>query len=121
MHRDLRWQNTACSLDKRWFLLDLEMCDKEGQAPTRMWASCWDDYTLVVGKYTFASDVYLLGKMLSEHAPLVTSHDGLAFLRAITVPAKDQEHSVQWMIDHEWIGCEGEHCRAAGAQPGEIV
>lgn len=119
--RDLRWENSASSLDrKRWFLLDLETCTKEGQDPGSFRAVCWDMHVLVGGRYTYASDLYLLGRMLLQHAGVVSSAQGLAFLDAITKGASSQDTTAQGFLDHEWLQCEGEPiCRLAGAQPGE--
>jgi hypothetical protein len=67
VHRDLRWDNTASSLDGRWYLLDLEMCAPEGNPKGTSRPQSWDSQTLVAGSYTYASDLYSFGIMLQVH------------------------------------------------------
>jgi hypothetical protein len=42
----------------------METCAKADQVPSTT-LTCWDEDTLVDGVFTCASDLYLLGKMLS--------------------------------------------------------
>lgn len=69
VHRDLRWDNTARSLDGRWYLLDLEMCSREGRPKGTSRPQSWDSQTLVAGSYTRASDLYSFGIMLQVLYP----------------------------------------------------
>lgn len=69
VHRDLRWDNTASSLDGRWYLLDLEMCAREGNPKGTSRPQSWDSQTLVAGSYTRASDLYSFGIMLQVLKP----------------------------------------------------
>ena len=120
--RDLRWSNTARHpTEPRWFLLDLEACVKEGGRPGSTCGTCWDNDTLVSGCFTYASDLHLLGKVLSDHASCVGSEDGRAFLCALSKPAPSLTAVTACsLLGHEWLKCEGMHCVAAGAQPREF-
>eukprot|EP00198_Chlamydomonas_reinhardtii_P002424 XP_001691760.1 predicted protein [Chlamydomonas reinhardtii] len=64
VHRDLRWDNFACSpaSPRRWFLLDLETCAPADQSPPPTFepAGWQSGTTLVHGLYTRASDLYQL-------------------------------------------------------------
>ena len=64
MHRDLMRKNTARNLDGRWYLLDLEMCAREGKPEGTSRPRSWDNQTLVAGSHTRASDLYSFGIML---------------------------------------------------------
>ncbi|PNH08070.1 hypothetical protein TSOC_005423 [Tetrabaena socialis] len=123
VHRDLRLDNTACSPNgRRWFLLDLETCAPAAQRPRdgfepRGWPP---GGLLVDGLYTCASDLFQLGRMVSEQCgSLVLSAEGKTFLNALQTTAAAQKLSAEQLLAHEWLQCQGETCRAAGAQPGE--
>ncbi|PNW83793.1 hypothetical protein CHLRE_04g217700v5 [Chlamydomonas reinhardtii] len=128
VHRDLRWDNFACSPSSpsspsRWFLLDLETCAAADQRPPPAFEPAgWQPRTtLVNGRYTRASDLFQLGRAVQPHCEqVVDSAAGKAFLEAILTPPAMQERSAEQLLDHEWLQCEGkDNCRAAGAWPGE--
>lgn len=97
------------------------MCAPKDQAPAATFRSrSWNEGTLVGGRYTCASDLYHLGAMLREHDRGVTSRQGADFLARITQPAKEQQDSAEDLLRHPWLRCESEHCRAAGAQQGDL-
>ncbi len=56
VHRDLRWDNTACGLEHCYFLLDLELCAKPGTAPS-MTSSWPNGFLQDSGAYTELSDI----------------------------------------------------------------
>ena len=64
VHRDLRWDNTACSFrQRRYYLLDLELCGRPGRP--RFTLESWPDDIMQAGRaYTEASDILILGNML---------------------------------------------------------
>mmetsp|Transcript_2849 Transcript_2849/g.6251 ORF Transcript_2849/g.6251 Transcript_2849/m.6251 type:complete len:554 (+) Transcript_2849:392-2053(+) len=122
VHRDLRWDNTACSAGvPRWFLLDLEMCTDEGEEAPPGRPRGWTSDTLVEGRYTHASDLYSLGNMLSNYAHRVSSPGGQAFMAAIMRLPQEQRQSAQELLsDHAaWLHCAGRRCKDAGAQANE--
>ena len=120
VYRDLRIQNTACSVEAplRWFLLDLECCAKDGAPAPQSLRTSHAPGVLVNGRFTAASDLSLLGQLLWRHERMVTSALGREFLDAIHVPAVEQL-AAQELLQHPWIGCQGPHCKEAGAWPGE--
>ena len=62
VHRDLRWENTACDVTKRhFFLLDLETVAPVDQAPG-YYMEIWGDFTLQNAMYTALSDLRMLGQ-----------------------------------------------------------
>ncbi|KXZ56075.1 hypothetical protein GPECTOR_2g957 [Gonium pectorale] len=113
VHRDLRWDNIACSPAAggschRWFLIDLEACAPADQPPAHSFrpAGWHPDATLVGGRYTRASDLYHLGLLLVEKCDtLVASTEGKAFLAAICTPPRDQQQSAADLLSHEWLEC----------------
>jgi hypothetical protein len=127
VHRDLRWDNFACSpgpsTSRRWFLLDLETCAPADQLPLPAFepAGWHSSTTLVVGRYTQASDLFQLGLAVQPKCErVVSSVEGKAFLNAILTPPASQKCSAQQLLAHEWLRCEGDSiCRVAGARPGE--
>ena len=79
VHRDLRWDSVACSLKRRYFLLDLELCGKPGRPQFTL--KTWPNGILQdSGAYTDTSDILSLGHMLSS-LNIVTSSEGCAFLQ----------------------------------------
>ena len=119
VHRDMHWNNGACDLSKtRYFLLDLELCAEVDQKPCFNLQS-WNRDTLVHGRYTVASDLHSLGRMLAELYAKIVSEEGRAFVAELCRPAREQQHSAEQLMSHAWIGCQGEHCRAAGAHPND--
>ena len=120
VHRDLRWENGACDLTKtRYFLLDLELCAKINKKPSFNLQS-WDSDTLVDGRYTVASDLHSLGRMLCELQAIIVSEEGRSFLAELCRPAQEQQKSAEQLMSHAWIKCQGVHCRAAGAHPDDV-
>ncbi|DBB06276.1 TPA: hypothetical protein ACH3X1_011852 [Trebouxia sp. C0004] len=118
VHRDLRWANVACTTERAYFLLDLETCHWADQTPQihlHIWEGLLQD-----SKYTKASDICLLGRMLCGlHAmqqPLTP--DGMAFKHLISQPVGQALTAAQ-LLSHCWIACQGLDCRVAGAQPNE--
>ena len=76
VHRDLSWNNAACTLERRYFWHDLELCGKPGSATGAV--QSWPNGILqAVGAYTEASDILAFGRMLCTH--VVSSTDGPAF------------------------------------------
>jgi hypothetical protein len=122
VHRDLRWENCACDLSWRYFLLDLELCAPAGQQPSFRLVG-WSDDALVAGCYTPASDLHQLGLLLQSVLPAGTlSTEARAFLAALAWPAatlEQQQRTAHTLLQSPWIGCAGEHCGAAGAHPDD--
>lgn len=126
MHRDIRWDNFACSpgppAKRRWFLLDLETCAPADEKPAAAFEPAgWTQETLVNGLYTRASDLYQLGLAVRPRCEgVVESQAGKAFLKAILTPPAKQTRSAEALLQNDWLGCTTKGCRAAGAQPGEL-
>eukprot|EP00611_Tribonema_gayanum_P032757 TRINITY_DN990_c0_g1_i6.p1 TRINITY_DN990_c0_g1~~TRINITY_DN990_c0_g1_i6.p1 ORF type:complete len:378 (-),score=58.32 TRINITY_DN990_c0_g1_i6:160-1293(-) len=122
VHRDLRWPNCACDASKsHYFLLDLEMCATADEVPTgTAQQQHWDTDTLDSGRYTRASDLHQLGRMLQEKAVLCTSRAATLFLRALCTPAAQQRRTVAEFLSDRWISCPGSVCTAAGAIPAPL-
>ena len=105
---------------KRWYLLDLEACCLVDKDPGAFCSVTWDSNTLVGGLYTAASDLHLLGMLISKHCSLLLSEDAISFLQLLTRPAVELGHlSTDELLRHSWINCSGTTCRDAGAYPGE--
>ena len=118
VHRDLRWENIACDISQqRYFLLNLELCDHADKRPPFNLTS-WDSNTLVDGRYTQASDLHSLGRMLGDLlGGAILSADGRSFVAALCQPASQHQFTVSQLLGSEWMQCKGEHCRVAGANP----
>ena len=121
--RDLRIENTACSVEepRRWFLLDLECCAnsaKDGSPAPQSLRNSHVPGVLMEGCFTAASDLVLLGELLWRYEQSVTSAPGRQFLDAIHVPAV-QQLVTRELLHHPWISCEGASCRDVGTRPGE--
>lgn len=120
MHRDLRWANGACDIDKeRYLLLDLELCAEIDKEPSFNLRS-WGKYALVDGRYTAASDLHSLGRMLHKLKATIVSKEGKDFVADLCRPAREQKQSAEQLLSHAWIRCQGEHCRDAGAHPNDV-
>ena len=124
VHRDLRWDNTACSLERCYFLLDLELCAKPGLPPFLI--SSWPDGILQDSDaYTETSDILALGHMLSE-LNVVTSPGGHAFLQRMWPAANSgcvpdrAPPTAEVLLCDAWISCIGDSCKTAGAQPTTV-
>ena len=116
VHRDLRWENTACSLERRHFLLDLELCERPGRTAYTLetWPS---DIVREDDAYTEASDILILGNMLRTRN-VVSSPEGHAFFQQMQPCARSQAvPTAEDLLRHPWINCIGDTCRSAGAQP----
>ena len=119
VYRDLHWDNGACDISKTgYFLLDLELCDEIDKEPDFNMRS-WGKETLVHGRYTVASDLHNLGRMLAELHAMIATEEGKSFVEELVRPAREQQHSAEQLLSHAWIGCEGVHCGAAGAHPND--
>ncbi len=111
VHRDLRWENTACTLQHRYFLLDLEQAGKPGVPGFRL--STWSNGMLRAGAYTMASDLIAVGDMLVKTGN-VRSALGRAFLQQLKHPSGEAASTAAGLLGQEWIGCCGHDCTAAG-------
>ena len=119
-HRDLRWDNVACTLARAYFLIDLEACAPDG-APIAAVLRCWDDHTLqpgtqgAVAVYTAAGDVRGVGLLMRECAERCaaspSSRDFMARLLAEAVAARPTAREA---LAHPWLQCPGSSCIAAG-------
>jgi hypothetical protein len=71
--------------------------------------------------FTAASDLALLGNLLRSRllCNFVISDLGLAFLRAICVPAPQQQQSSRQLLNNAWFCCGGLSSSDVGAQFGE--
>lgn len=107
-------------MPRRWFLLDLECCALPGQ-PAAALRTASVPGVLVEGRFTAASDIAMLGRLLGAHTGHVISEDGRDFLEAVCLPAKEQKKSAQELLTHQWLGCTGLHCMEAGAQAWEAM
>ena len=118
VHQDLRWPNVACSIDRAYFLLDLETCHRADRTP-EIYLSIWEGL-LQDTKYTKASDICLLGRMLCDLTAMRQhlSPEGTAFKHLVSLPVGQASTAVQ-LLHHPWIACQGQDCRVAGAQPSE--
>ena len=125
VHRDVRWENVARSLDGNYFLIDLEACAEEGSAPTCR-LRCWHSHTLEEAtagggpaRYTSASDMHLLGHLLSSIAEQLQpglSPAGQAFLERLLQRDAGKRPSAAIALQDPWISCVGAACRVAGAR-----
>ena len=88
----MRWENTACdTAHRRYFLIDLELCDHADKAPTFK-LTIWDTDTLVNGRYAQASDLHSLGRMLQDLLdPVIVSDEGRSVVAAVMRPASQQQ------------------------------
>ena len=108
----------ACTPDRGYFLLDLETCHWANKTP-EVYMRIWEG--LLQGtKYTKASDICLLGKMLCDLDAMQQhlSPSGMAFKQLICQPVGSASTAKQ-LLSHPWIACQGRDCRVAGAQPNE--
>ena len=90
-----------------------------GKSDTESHMSTWESL-LQDTKYTKASDICLLGRMLCRlgamQQPL--SPFGMLFKQIVSQPV-GQASTVVQLLSHHWIACQGPDCRVAGAQPNE--
>ena len=116
VHRDLRWDNTACSFQRCYFLLDLELCGRPGRTAFNL--ETWPNDIVQAGDaYTEASDILILGNMLRK-LDVVRSTEGLKFLQQMQPSARGQAvPTAEDFLGDPWIGCTGDTCKSAGAQP----
>ena len=139
MHRDLRWDDVARTVDEdstvtkdstvdedstadgNCFLLDLELCGVPGKPKFGRLVS-WSDGILADGiHYTEASDVRALGMML-QALNVVVSADGLSCL-ADMCNAESGQHNATWHVlpadqalQHDWLHCRGNTCKFASSE-----
>ena len=105
MHRDLRLDNVACTCNRDYFLLDLELCGVL-EKPKFGKLESWSEGVLADGIHcTEAFDVIALGKML-QGLQVVISADGLSCLADMCnaesgqpVPPADN------VLKHRWLPC----------------
>ena len=118
VHRDIRWENTACEASKQhFFLLDLETVAPLDQLPGFHLAS-WGDGTLQANFYTTLSDLRMLGKIMLECKYLLKPQAAQEVFHLLTGAAgPNSDLSAQSLLSSPWIACSRESCRAAGAQP----
>ena len=106
-HRDVRWPNVACSYNRQqFFWLDLEMAaplDSEAAALSQL--TGWPEGVLVGGKYTAASELYMLGCLFDEacFANFQISTAGRELLDCLKRPACQQLHSARQLLGHQWF------------------
>ncbi len=102
MHRDLRWPNVACTVHRAYFLLDLETCQRADETPD-FYMCIWEDL-LQDKKYTTASDICLLGRMLCDLDAMQQhlSPSGMAFKHLISQPVGQASTATQ-LLSHPWI------------------
>lgn len=119
-HRDLRWDNVACTLDRAYFLLDLEACAPDG-APTAAVLRCWDDHTLqpgpqgAVAVYTAAGDVRGVGLLMRECAErCAASPSSRDFMARLLTEAVAARPTAREALKDPWMQCPGSSCIAAG-------
>ena len=102
---DIREENTVWLGDEDAMLIDLEHCRFErDDVPDNMQLSAWDDATFEVGpsggrRYTFASDVYLVGNMLSKMAPASSTALAIDFISKL----KAKQLTVGEALAHSWL------------------
>ncbi len=117
VHRDLRWDNKACTFfQRRYFLLDLELCGRPGRSAFTL--ETWPNDILQAGDaYTEASDILILGSMLRK-LNVVRSPEGHAFLQQMQPSARGQAvPTAEDLLSNPWRNCIGDTCKSAGAQP----
>ena len=118
VHRDVRWANVARDEAGKYFLIDLETCAHDGDAPARR-LLCWDSRTLEQRQqravYTCASDVYLLGRLLRDAHVLPRSAGAERFLEGLLQRNADARPTAIDALADPWIACAGPTCMEAGA------
>ena len=123
MYRDVRIDNTACCVSepRRWYLIDLDCCAREGNIAPPLLKNSHVTDVLVHGCFTAASDLALLGRLLKERGAdeHVTSAAGRDFITSISMPAQQQQKTSQDMLKHVWLCCAGQFCDVVGAKCGE--
>ena len=124
-HRDLRWENVACTPDRAYFLLDLEACALDG-APAAALLRCWDGHTLQPGPgppgsaavYTAAGDVRGVGLLMRECAERCdASPAARALMARLLAEAVEARPTAIQALDDPWLACTGRSCIAAGRWP----
>lgn len=115
----MRWENTACTLQRRYFLLDLELCARPGK-PIFSSLQTWPDKILQEdGAYTEASDTLTLRSMLLD-LNIVGSPQGHAFLKRMQPAAPGQAvPTVEVLLSDDWVSCIGDACVSAEGQPAD--
>ena len=117
VHRDVRWVNVARSEECKYFLIDLEACTHDGDVPVRP-LRCWGSHTLDGVRFTSASDLNLLGRLLRDaagrlRAPL--SEMGQSFITLLLKREASERPSAMDALSNPWIACMGPACMEAGA------
>ena len=107
-------------MPRRWFLLDLECSALPGQPAAALYTASVPG-VLVEGRFTAASHIAMLGRLLRAHTGHVISKDGRDFLEAVCLPAEEQHKSPQELLTYRWLSCTGLHCAEAVAQAWEAA
>lgn len=127
VHRDLRWDNVACTFDFKYFLIDLELAGQAGVwQPTRPLRG-WGPHTLVdVGggsvAYHPASDMYEVGRLIlgGERGDGTLSHKisvsmaGKQLAESLMAAGASERPTAAQALRHAWIGCVGAGCAGVG-------
>ena len=82
-----------------WLLVDLEGADKVDRVPERSF-SCWTDYTLQNGRYTAASDMELVGKLLKIMFKSANAQD---LQELLTRSDAQQRPTAEQALAHPWF------------------
>ena len=82
-----------------WLLVDLEGADKVDRVPERRF-SCWSDCTLQDGKYTAASDMELVGKLLNIMFKSANAQD---LQELLTHSDAQQRPTAEQALAHPWF------------------
>ena len=101
VHKDLRWENTACTLEHRHFLLDLEQSGQPGVHGFRL--RTWSNGMLPAGAYTMASDLIAVGDMLVRNGHVKRAL-GTACLQQLKHASDEPAPTAADLLHHEWIG-----------------
>ena len=76
------------------------------------------DDILQANRYTPLSDLRMLRKMMLTLKGLFTSSEARDFLALLTeIALLSSQLSASSLLQHSWISCPGDACRAAGAHP----
>ena len=125
MHRDIRWENVACTFDFEYFLLDLELSGKAGvwrAQPLRSWGpNALADQGNGEVAYTPASDMYEVGRLMScgmgdgrLYHRVVVGASGRDLMGKLLSNNPTERPTAAQALRHPWIACTGLGCVVAG-------